>query len=560
MTWVRWGGLRGARERPISGWLLGLLSVASGALLAASFASPAAVVAGTLGIAGWLTIVRKRRVVVAAGVGLLFGVTFQAVLLIWLAGSIGLGAWVALSLVQSLWFAALGALLSFLGNLRYPALWSAAAWTLVELLRSAWPLGGLPWGRLGYTVVDTPLAGLLPAIGVTGASFAIALGAGSVATVLIGLRARADVGLTRQLGALSPTGAPSPKAPLPVPRALCKVAAPLGVLAVALGVSGATGGEAPSTVTQDSLTVAVVQGGVPGDGRQLVAHHRQVTADHGLATETLGEAVRAGSVPAPDLVVWPENSTAVDPFRDPLARETIEGAVEGIRAPLLVGAMVAGGTPREVLNQGIVWLPSGPTGERYTKRHPVPFGEYVPWRNLLGGVSDRFKEIPRDMVAGQRAEPLLIGGVPVAVAICFDVAYDDVLPAQVQKGAQVLVVQTSNASFFGTEQLEQQFTITRARALESRRAVAVASTNGITALIGPDGSVLERAPLGGKQVLVAALPLRDDVTPAVRWGQWVSPGVFTLVLLGVGLVCSERVRAHGSERVREPSTGPRPRR
>lgn len=385
-----------------------MLSAACGALLAVSFTSPAAVAAAIVGVAGWLALLRRRGIVAAAGLGLVFGFAFQAVLLIWLAGSIGPGAWVALSLAQSLWFAALGTVLSVLGNLRYQAWWSAAAWTLVEILRSAWPLGGLPWGRLGYTVVDTPLSGLLPAVGVTGASFVIVLTAGSVATMLIGSHARAAASPTRQLSATSPTSASSSKAPSPVPRGFRTVATPFGVLAVALVVSGAaTGDQTPPPQARDSLTVAVVQGGVPGDGRQLVAHHRQVTADHALATKALGESVQAGSVPAPDLVVWPENSTAVDPFRDRVAREAIEGAVDQVRAPVLVGGMVDGPTPGEVLNQGIVWLPSGPTGERYTKRHPVPFGEYVPWRSLLGGVSDRFEEIPRDMVAGQRAESTL---------------------------------------------------------------------------------------------------------------------------------------------------------
>lgn len=539
----------GSRSRR---WLPPLISVACGALLAASFTSPAAVAAAIAGVAGWLTLVRRRRVVAAAGVGFVFGLAFQAVLLIWLADSIGPGAWVALSLAQSLWFAALGAVLSVLGDLRYQALWSAAAWTLVEILRSAWPLGGLPWGRLGYTVVDTPLSGLLPAVGVTGASFVIVLTAGSVATMLIGSHVRADAGLPLQLSATSTTSASS-AAPSPVPRGLRTVATPFGIVAVALVVSGATGVQAPPPQARDGLTVAVVQGGVPGDGRQLVAHHRQVTADHALATEVLGESVQAGSIPSPDLVVWPENSTAVDPFRDRQAREAIEGAVGRVRAPVLVGGMVDGPTPGEVLNQGIVWLPSGPTGERYTKRHPVPFGEYVPWRSLLGGISDRFKEIPRDMVAGQRAEPLQIDGIPVGVAICFDVAYDDVLPVQVRRGAQVLVVQTSNASFFGTAQLEQQFTITRARALESRRAVAVASTNGITALIGPDGTVLERAPLGGRQVLVGALSLRNDMTPAVRWGRWWGPAVLALFLVGLGLALRMRAHAHRSEPALEAS-------
>ena len=91
------------------------------------------------------------------------------------------------------------------------------------------------------------------------------------------------------------------------------------------------------------------------------------------------------------------------------------------------------------------------------------------------------------MQAGTRVEPLRIAGVDVADAICFDVAYDDGIYAQVEAGARLLVVQTSNATFIHTGQIDQQFEITRLRALETGRYVVVASTNGVSGIIAPDG-------------------------------------------------------------------------
>ena len=272
---------------------------------------------------------------------------------------------------------------------------------------------------------------------------------------------------------------------------------------------------------------------MPGSSTRVAANHRLVTGNHVEATVDLVRGVRTGEVARPDLVVWPENSTAVDPFVDAEVNRGIRAASDAIGVPLLVWAMVDASSPTQVLNQGMVWLPNGPTDDRYTKAHPVPFGEYVPFRRLLQPLFGRLEEVPREMVAGARARPLHVGGMRVGDAICFDVAYDDVVIEQVGNGAQVLTVQTSNATFLGTGQLEQQFAITRARALETGRSIAVASTNGITGIVAADGSVVARAPIRDTAVLVERVALHDAVPPAVRFGAHLRWGI---VLAAAGAV------------------------
>lgn len=444
-------------------------------------------------------------------VGFVFGVAFQGVLLVWLAESMGYGAWVALTLVQACWFGVLGLFVRLLSGLPGASVWFAVGWIGVEFARSSWPFGGLPWGRLGTTVLDSPWAGTLPYLGITGVGLGISLAAGLLGVTVLTRRGER-------------------RAPL----------APIATLGVVLGV-GLVPLIAPFHAPDaGSMTVAVIQGGVPGDGRQLVAHHRQVTDNHVEATRDLAQLVASGGESQPDLVVWPENSTAVNPLTDVVAQTGIEDAVASIRAPVLVGGMVDGPTSETVLNQGIVWTSDGPTASRYTKHHPVPFGEYIPFRELLGRVSPRLDEVPRDVLPGTSSAPLSVGGRRVADAICFDVAYDDVLAPQIRRGAQLVVVQTSNASFTGTSQVDQQFAITRVRAIETGRAIAVSSTNGVSAIIGPDGSVAERAPLRGTSVLVAPMPLRDTLTPAVRWGGATGSAVSLVGLAGL-LVAGARV-------------------
>ena len=97
------------------------------------------------------------------------------------------------------------------------------------------------------------------------------------------------------------------------------------------------------------------------------------------------------------------------------------------------------------------------------------------------------------MISRHPAPTPRIAGILVADAICFDVAYDDAIYEQVRDGAEMLVVQTSNATFIHTGQIEQQFAITRLRALETGRYVVVAAINGSRGFIAPDGSVLAQA-------------------------------------------------------------------
>ena len=129
------------------------------------------------------------------------------------------------------------------------------------------------------------------------------------------------------------------------------------------------------------------------------------------------------------------------------------------------------------------------------------------------------------MLSGTRTDPLEVAGMSVADAICFDVAYDDGIHAQLRNGAELLVVQTSNAMFIHTGQIDQQFEITRLRALETGRYVLVAATNGVSGVIAPDGTVLDRADPRTQAVLVEQIGL-SDIDHARRCGSapgWTGP-------------------------------------
>ncbi len=420
--------------------------------------------------------------------------------MVWMR-SVGTDAWIAMCALETAFFVPLGIGLSWsLRSRAWPVL-AALWWVGVETWRSGFPFSGMPFGRLVFATADTPWADAIPWIGMTGASFLVALTGTTLAWLLLEVR--------------------SPSRPAIVAVGALAVVTFAPVLAAyPVDESGTT-------------TVAAVQGNIPGDGTDIVAVHREVTDNHVRATEQLAEDVASGRVPEPDFVVWPENSTAVDPFTDARANAGIVAASDAVGVPILVGAIAdVPGDDTQVLNQGIVYEPGLGGGDRYTKRHPVPYGEYIPFRgSLIPDTYGQLRMVPRDMVRGTGLEPIRVGGVLVADAICFDVAYDEGISGQVARGAQLVTVQTSNVLFSKTAQLDQQFEISRLRALETGRWVVVAAINGVSGVVRPDGSVVTSVPARAPGVLVETVGLGTTTTPAVRLGVW--PARLTLAFLMV---------------------------
>jgi apolipoprotein N-acyltransferase len=287
---------------------------------------------------------------------------------------------------------------------------------------------------------------------------------------------------------------------------------------------------------ESHAVVAAVQGNVPRLGLDEFAQRRAVTTNHVTETRALAQAVQAGEVPAPQIVVWPENASDDDPFTDPESRAMIEDAVRSVGVPVVVGAVLDGPGPDHVRNAAVVWSPTTGPGQIYVKRHLVPFGEYLPMRSLLAKLIGRFSLIPKDFAPGSQPGVLQAGPVRLADVICFEVADDGVVRDAVTGGGRLLVVQTNNATYehVGDSgrggETAQQLDMARLRAVEHGRAVVVAATSGVSALIAPDGRVLQRSGVFRPQTLVADLPLRDPETVADRIGgapEWV------LALLGL---------------------------
>jgi apolipoprotein N-acyltransferase len=485
--------------------LRALGSVLGGVLLVLSFPpfdvvwlAPPALALMTLSWHG----VRARR---GFWLGYLAGLAFMLWHLSWMR-VIGDDAWLLLAGVFALGAALVGAGVAATSRLRVWPLAVPLMWVASEALRARVPLGGFPWGDLAFGQTSTTLTPYAALAGAPAVTFAVSL-----------------------VGALLAYAWLERRRPRRTVVALVGVAVVCTAAgAIPLPVAGET------TDGPAYTTAAVVQGSVPGPGMDAFGSTPAVVLEnHVRETRKLAADIAAGKVAQPDLVIWPENSSDLDPYADPSARALIQQAVDAVDVPVLVGAVVGDPEdPSRVWNVGIVWQPStsatpGPT-TYYVKQHPVPFGEWIPLRSVLSALIPRFDRIPRDFAPGDSTGVLQVGPARVGDLICFEVAYselgraavlgDGVQGALAGQGARILAVQTNNATYGYTGQPEQQLAMSRLRAVEHGREVLVAATSGISAIIAPDGSVQGSVAEFTPGYLVARVPLRDSITLADRLG------------------------------------------
>jgi len=310
-----------------------------------------------------------------------------------------------------------------------------------------------------------------------------------------------------------------------------------------------------SAAQAGTATAAVIQGNVPRLGLDFNAQRRAVLDNHVARTEELAAKVAAGQLARPDFVIWPENSSDIDPLRNPDAAAVIDRAVRAIGAPVLVGAVESppDGGPR---NTAIRWEPGqGPTGS-YVKRRLQPFGETIPLRSFVRLFSADVDRVARDFVPGSEPGVLPMGPAVIGVVTCYEAAFDWAVRDSVRAGASVLAVPSNNATFGFTDMTYQQLAMSRVRAVEHGRAVLVAATSGVSAVIRPDGTVADRTELFTPDALVVEVPLRTTLTLATRLGA--IPELIMVLgalgALGAALAGPERLRVRRRHR-RGPVSG-----
>lgn len=358
-------------------------------------------------------------------------------------------------------------------------------WTLLEWLRG-WLFTGFPWLEIGYAGVDTPLAGLAPVAGVHGITLAVAATSGALVALALGDR-RARV-------------------------------TAVALLALAWGAGFVLRGHAWTAPAGRPLSVALVQGAIPQD-LKWQADNREATL--ALYASLTGPALGR------NLIVWPE---AALPELAHEAQDFLRAQWERARArgsDLVLGLLRYDFAGQKYYN-GMLALSD--RAHWYYKRRLVPFGEFFPVPATVRGWM-RLMNLPYvDMTPGaEHQPPLPAAGQLIGATICYEDAYG-AEQLEVLGEATLLVNVTNNAWFGDSTAPHQQLEMARLRALEAGRYLARATSNGVTAVIGPDGQVRARAPQFVPAVLYAEVVPYRGLTPYARTGNW--PAV-TLALLGL---------------------------
>jgi apolipoprotein N-acyltransferase len=517
--------MRALPEKPILPlWAAVAAAAAAGPLLDDAFPDVGLWITAFPAIALVLIALHGRKGDSAFLVGLVFGLAFYFPHIVWAAVFLGPLPWSALATLMALWCGLGGILITW--AYRYvPRLWPspiarlillpavvAGLWTGREGIAAVWPYGGFSWGRIAFSQSDSPLAPLFAWLGVAGVGFVMVF---LVALIIQVIR----LGITVQ-------------------RSLLVAAVILGLLAIPAWTS------LPGATSTQTLRVGAVQGDTKAGYFDPPANFGDNLRGQLAATEPVYDQ-------DVDVVVWPEGSSDVNPLAYPEAAAAFSDVARRADAPLVAGIITArdqgtvdanGDEVYRYYNTSTLWHADAGQVDYYDKKHPVPFGEYVPdrwfWRQFAPDLIDL---IGREYTPGTTDAVLDVGSaktdgrsVLAGVAICFDIVDDQLMTEMIEQGAQIVFGQTNNADFGFTDESVQQLAIAKIRAIETARSVVNISTVGTSAIIYPDGSEHDRLTWYEPGVMVDDVPLGTTMTPAVVGGrqvEWLVSFGALLVLL-----------------------------
>jgi len=494
---------------PLPLWLAVLMAVAAGPVLDAGFPDRDWWPLTFVGIGMVLLALRGRRPGAAFLVAWMAFESFYLVHVSWTALYLGPLPWVALATLEAL-LCGLGGVLIALAYRWVPRAWPSFAgrvgllpvvvaglWVLREFVTGTWPYGGFSWGRVAESQSQSPFGLLVAWLGISGVSFVMVW---LVALVLESWFAR-DA--------------------LPARR----LAIAVGAIALVLVVPAW-----PAT-THGTTRIAAVQGNGPAGYFDNAAPTAVLDAQIAETQKIEDQHV--------DMVVWPEGSAQPDPLRDPGTAAILDALSRRMSAPFVVGTITNRGD--KYFNTSLQWESGKGAVDFYDKKHPVPFGEYVPdrafWRPFAPDLIDL---IGRDYTPGTRGNVFDVNGVRAGISICFDIVDDQLLTDMMQGGAQVILAQTNNADFGQTDENQQQLAIARLRAIESGRALVNISTVGSSQIVDPSGRTIAEIPPFRPGHMVADVPLGTSTTPATLLSRGIEYLLAGLGLFGLLIAATAR--------------------
>jgi apolipoprotein N-acyltransferase len=432
---------------------------------------------------------------------------------------------VGYSLVLGLYFGLFGLGVALVrhasGSTRLALAVAPILWVALEL--AAARITSVPWDQLGYSQVDNMMLNqLAPWTGVYGISF-----------VLIAMNAMYAGVLLRA----------------------CPGYALSGITALFILLSGSTTRIFPAPMPAPTATAVLIQPNldVAGDNRwagqgEWDRHIAEFTRMAGESCSgyidgmpQTGAATINPQCPAPasaihpDLVAWPESPAPFDEA-DPRFQRALKNIAHTVQAPLIVGNIGWSPDPAQqewdYFNSALVVGADGARVGRYDKIHLVPFGEYIPYANLLTFARKLTGRVSK-FTRGDERKVFRLNGHRYGVFICYESVFADEIRQFAQLGAEVLVNISDDGWYGDTSAPWQHLNMVRMRAVENRRWILRDTNNGVTAVIDPYGRVRQSIPRHEVNALAAQFGFRDDVTFYTAHGDVFG---WLCVVLGFGLV------------------------
>lgn len=437
-----------------------LAAAVAGILLALAFEPFGFWIFAPIGLAIFIYVLHQVSIFHKFLIGVIFGLGFWLIQINWLSVLSPI-VLIITAVALSIFYGFFAVVTEIYQKSKFWPIFTALSFLTLESLLNYWPLGGFNWGTIGYISANNPFSNIVQFIGVFGLSILIFILSVSLVMGFLLLKTKAFAAATVLLI----------------------------IWALIPGVIELTGSRQEAAAVSSKMRIGVVQGNVPRLGLEFNEQRKAVYQNH--LTETTRLLNKSSD--SFDLIIWPENAPDVDPFANKEVLNELNELAQSAAAPILIGSRIE--SESGPINAGI--LISGETelvsAFLYAKQKLVPFGEKVPLEKFLAPIAANFGPISGSLIAGNSAGILDIDGKKIGLLICFEVAWGQLAKEVVEQGAEVLIVQTNNATYGLTSQLAQQFNIARLRAIESQKEVITVATSGISGQIDRDGTVLWQA-------------------------------------------------------------------
>ncbi len=364
-------------------------------------------------------------------------------------------------------------------------------WILVEYIRGYWLLNGFPWLQIAYTQIETPLKGFVPLLGVYGTGFLLALTASLLAA-----------GFKKQIRSS---------------RAL--------IIVISLwGIGGLCQTLKWTNVIGDPIKVALVQGNIRQDQKWLPQNKIKTLVSYQKMTEENWDS---------DVIIWPETaipayfSQVKEFYLDPLSAKAKVNNID-----LIVGLLVK--SSKNEYSNAVITL--GRHEARYYKNHLLPFGEYLPLQPLSGYILNALNiQLGNFTRGGDQQKLLIAGGYPFSTSICYEDAFGSEIASTLPEAAYLVNV-TNDAWFGFSIEPYQHMQIAQMRALETGRYMLRATNTGVTAIVAPDGKIVDKAPMFSKAVLKGSIYPMGGITPYAKLGD-----SLIIFVLALGLIIIRKI-------------------